>query len=308
MFSTLIVQPIFNLLVFIYAILPGHNFGLAIIIFTVVVRLAMWPLVKKQLHHAKAMRDLQPELKKIKQATKGDRQKESMLVMELYKEKGMNPFASIGLVLVQLPIFIALYSGLNKVIQDPNSLFTFTYPFVRNLPQMKELAGNIGLFDNTLFGVIDLSRAAIAPGAALYVPALILVVGSALAQYYQSKQLLPEQKSSKSLRQILKEAQDGKQADQSEMSAATSRFTIYLIPGMILFFTIRLAAALPLYWLATSVIAILQQKKVLDQDETELEAIADKPSKGVKIIEGEVIPPKKTKKPNTKTTKKRRRR
>ena len=308
MFSTLIVQPIFNLLVLIYALLPGHNFGLAIIIFTVVVRLAMWPLVKKQLHHAKAMRDLQPELKKIKQATKGDRQKESMLVMELYKEKGINPFSSIGLVLVQLPIFIALYAGLRKVIQDPNSLFTFTYPFVRNLPQMKELAGNIGLFDNTLFGFIDLSRAAIAPGAALYVPAFILVLGSAIAQYYQSKQLLPEQKSSKSLRQILKEAQDGKQADQSEMSAATSRFTIYLIPGMILFFTIRLAAALPLYWLATSVIAILQQKKVLDQDETELEAIADKPYKGVKIIEGEVIPPKKTKKPNTKTTKKRRRR
>ena len=58
----------------------------------------MWPLVKKQLHHAKAMRELQPELKKIKQATKGDRQKESMLVMELYKEKGINPFSSIGLI------------------------------------------------------------------------------------------------------------------------------------------------------------------------------------------------------------------
>lgn len=308
MFDTLIVQPIFNLLVLIYALIPGHNFGLAIIIFTIVVRLVMWPLVKKQLHHAKAMRDLQPELKKIKQATKGDRQKESMLVMELYKERGINPFSSIGLVLVQLPIFIALYSGLNKIIQDPNSLLTFTYPFIRDLPQMKELATNIGLFDNTLFGVVDLSRAAIAPGAALYVPALILVVGSALAQYYQSKQLLPEQKSAKSLRQILKEAQDGKQADQSEMSAATSRFTIYLIPGMILFFTIGLAAALPLYWLATSIVAILQQKKVLDQDETELEAIADKPTKGVKIIEGEVIPPKKTKKQTTKTTKKRRRR
>lgn len=308
MFSTFIVQPIFNLLVLIYALIPGHNFGLAIIIFTVVVRLAMWPLVKKQLHHAKAMRDLQPELKKIKQATKGDRQKESMLVMELYKERGINPFSSIGLVLVQLPIFIALYSGLNKVIQDPNSLYTFTYPFIRDLPQMKELATNIGLFDNTLFGIVDLSKAAIAPGASLYVPAFILVVGSALAQYYQSKQLLPEQKDSKSLRQILKDAQGGKQADQSEMSAATSRFTIYLIPGMILFFTIRLAAALPLYWLATSIIAILQQKKVLDQDETELEAIADKPTKGVKIIEGEVISPKKTKKPTTKTTKKRRRR
>lgn len=308
MFSTLIVQPIFNLLVLIYALIPGHNFGLAIILFTIIVRLLMWPLVKKQLHHAKAMRDLQPELKKIKQATKGDRQKESMLVMELYKEKGINPFSSIGLVLVQLPIFIALYAGLRKVISDPNSLFTFTYPFVRNLPHIKELAGNISLFDNTLFGIVDLSKAAIAPGAPIYYPALLIVIGSAVAQYYQSKQLMPQQQNGKSLKQILKEAQDGKQADQSEMSAATGRFTVYMIPAMILFFTIRLAAALPLYWLATSVIAIIQQRKVLNQDETELEAIADKSVKNSKIIEGEIIPPKKTKKQPKKTNKKRRKR
>src|SRR6476619_3490617 len=95
-FQVLIVKPIFNLLVFIYAILPGHNFGLAIILFTVVVRLLMWPLVKKQLHQAKAMRELQPELKKIKQASKGDRQKESALLMELYKEREISPFGSIG--------------------------------------------------------------------------------------------------------------------------------------------------------------------------------------------------------------------
>src|ERR1700730_4191738 len=106
MFTTLIVRPIFNLLVFIYAILPGHNFGLAIIIFTVLTRLLMWPLVKKQLHTAKAMRVLQPELKRIKQEAKGDRQKESMMVMALYKEKGVNPFSSIGLLILQLPIFI----------------------------------------------------------------------------------------------------------------------------------------------------------------------------------------------------------
>jgi YidC/Oxa1 family membrane protein insertase len=56
MFTTLIVQPLFNLLVFVYAILPGHNFGLALIIFTIIIRLLLWPLVKKQLHQAKAAR------------------------------------------------------------------------------------------------------------------------------------------------------------------------------------------------------------------------------------------------------------
>src|SRR3982750_4550910 len=103
-FTTIIVQPIFNLLVLIYAIIPGHNFGLAIILFTILIRLLLWPLVKKQLHHAKAIRELSPELKKIKAAAKGDRQKESQMTMELYKERQINPFASLGIVLIQLPI------------------------------------------------------------------------------------------------------------------------------------------------------------------------------------------------------------
>src|SRR6185503_21187030 len=96
MFTTIIVQPIFNLLVLITALLPGHNFGLAIIVFTIIVRLLMWPLVRKQLHHAKAMRELAPELKKIKQSTKGNRAEESRLTMELYKEREINPFATLG--------------------------------------------------------------------------------------------------------------------------------------------------------------------------------------------------------------------
>ncbi len=65
MFTTLIVQPIFNLLVLVYAVLPGHNFGLSLIIFTIIIRLLLWPLVKKQLHHAKAMRTLPPDIKKV---------------------------------------------------------------------------------------------------------------------------------------------------------------------------------------------------------------------------------------------------
>src|SRR3954470_15189836 len=126
MFTTIIVQPIFNLLVLIYALIPGHNFGLAIIIFTILVRILMWPLVKKQLHHARAIRELQPELKKIKAATKGDRQKESKLTMELYKERQINPFASLGVVLVQVPILIGLYIGLRKIIDHPQQLIDFS--------------------------------------------------------------------------------------------------------------------------------------------------------------------------------------
>lgn len=300
MFTTFIVQPIFNVLVIIYALLPGHNFGVAIILFTILVRILMWPLVKKQLHHAKAMRELQPEIKRIKKAAKGNRQKESMMVMELYKEREINPLSSLGLVLVQLPIFLGLFSAFNKIVNDPTTLVTFSYPFVQKMSWMQQLAADISLFDNTLLGIVDLSKPAIGPGGAVYIPALIIVIASAVAQYYQSKQLMPTDKNSKSLRDVLRDAKEGKQADQSEMTAATGRFTSMLIPGLVLIFTIGFAAALPLYWLTMSLVALMQQSRILKQDETELEAIADKDA--TKPIEGEVLSPKKTKKSSKKNS------
>lgn len=307
MFTTLLVQPIFNILVAIYAILPGHNFGLAIIIFTILVRLAMWPLVKKQLHHAKAMRDLQPELKRIKKAAKGDRQKESAMVMELYKEREINPFSSIGLILLQLPIIIALYGSISRIVKDPNVITTFSYPFIQHLPWIKELIADPSKFDNSLVGIIDLSKPAVAKGGGgVYIPALIIVALSAVAQYFQGKQLMPQSGESKKLRDILREASEGRQADQSEMAAATGRFTKFMIPGFVFIFTISLPAALPLYWLTTSVVAIIQQSRVLKKEETELEKTVTKSDKNG-VIEGEVIPPKKikTKKPSKKSKKRR---
>jgi len=293
MFQTFIVQPIFNLLVLIYALIPGHNFGLAIILFTILVRLLMWPLVKKQLHHAKAMRALQPEMKRIKQAAKGNRQQESMLLMELYKERQINPFSSLGIIILQLPILLGLYSGLTKLVNDPQALINFTYPFVSNLSWMRELAADIGKFDSSLFGVVDLIRPALQDGR-VYWPAMALVIGSVAAQYFQSKQLLPNDKDARSLRSILRDAKTGKQADQAEVSAAMGRRVIYFIPALIFVFTINIASALSLYWLVSGVVAIIQQGSVLNRDETELEALADRADKvsaaGEKtVIEGEVV-------------------
>lgn len=314
MFTTYIVQPIFNLLVLIYAILPGHNFGLAIIIFTVIIRLALWPLLKKQLHQTKAMRKLQPELKRIKKEAKGDRQKESAMTMALYKEHGVSPFGSIGILIIQLPILIALYDGLRRVVSDPHQIISFAYPALQHLPWMQQLAGNIHRFDATLFGVIDLSRAAI-DAHGIYIPAMILALGSAAVQYLQSKQLLVTDKNARSLRTILREAGSGKEADQAEVSAAVGGMTRYFIPFMVLLVTVRLASALGLYWLVGGLIAYFQQSRVLREDETELEALAEgKPVKDAAAIpEAEIVPqetaaesPSKSTKIKTKHHKKRR--
>lgn len=279
MFTTLIVQPIFNLLVLIYALLPGHNFGLSIIIFTVIVRLAMWPLVKKQLRQVKVMRALQPELKKIKKRAAGDRQRESAMLMELYKERGVNPFASIGILIPQFIILIGLYSGLRRVVDHPDSLVSFAYSGLQHLGWMKELAQNIHRFDDTLFGIVDLTRTASGPSG-VYVPALIIVFASSVVQFFQSKQLMPSTKDARKLRDILRSAGDGKQADQSEVNAAVTRSTQYLLPVVIFVVTIGLPAALGLYWLVGGIVAIIQQRIILNEDETEMEAIAnEKPAK-----------------------------
>ena len=77
-FDILIVQPIFNVLIGIYSLVPGGDFGVSLIIFTVLTRFVMFPLVKKQLHQTKIMRKLQPELAKIKKRAKGNKQLEGM--------------------------------------------------------------------------------------------------------------------------------------------------------------------------------------------------------------------------------------
>lgn len=289
MFTALIVKPLFNILVLIYAILPGHNFGFALIIFTILIRLALWPLVKKQLHQAKAMRKLQPELKKIKKLTKGDKQKETQMTMDLYKEKGINPLGTLPIFAVQIVILIGLNSGIRKIISDPNSIVTFAYKPIQHLPWMQHLATNIHLLDDTFFGFISLSKAAYGP-AGIYWPAMIIVILSAISQYYQSKQLMPTTSDSKSLREIMRSASSGKQADQSEVNAAVGRSTRFLLPIMIFFFTVTLASALSLYWLTSGVVAYIQQSIALREDEEELEEIANEPSKDSKNIpEAEIV-------------------
>ena len=276
MFTDLIVQPIFNLLVLIYALIPGHNFGLAIILFTIVIRILMWPLVKKQLRQTKLTRRLQPELKRIKKEAKGDRQRETQMMMELYKERGVNPFGVIPTLIVQMVVLIGLYLGLIKVIKDPHQIIDFAYPALQQLGWMQHLAENIKAFDNSLFGFVDLSRPALG-AQGTYLPALVLVVLSAGIQFLTSRQLMPTDKDARKLRHILKAAGDGQQADQSEVNAAVGRSMQYVIPVMVFVFTINLAAALSLYWFVGGVVAYIQQRAALKDEGEDLVAAADDP-------------------------------
>lgn len=298
-FDVILVQPIFNILVFIYGVVPGHDFGVSIILFTILVRLLMWPLVKKQLNQTKVMRSLQPELTKIKAKTKGNKQLEAQLMMELYKEKGVNPFGSIGLLLVQLPIFIALFAVIRIITENPDQLAKYTYGFLENLPAV-QTAISEG-FQASLLGFLDLTQHAVQPGnSGFYWPLVIMAVFAGILQFIQSKQLLPQPKEKKRLRDLLKEQASGKEVDQSEMSALVTNKMSWMFPFLTFFVSIYLAGALVLYLLVTSLVAVIQQYWVLKGDETELDKISDKTkaraesAKPAEIVEGK--PKKKRKK------------
>ena len=159
-FDLIVVQPIFNILIGIYSLIPGGDFGVALILFTIIVRLALWPLLKKQLHQVKAMQKLQPELVKIKKEAKGNKQIEGMMMMELYKKHDVSPFRSIGILFIQLPIFIALYQVIVMFTTQRELIDKFTYGFMKNIEPIKELIAHPEAFNEKLLGFLDLTKLA----------------------------------------------------------------------------------------------------------------------------------------------------
>lgn len=148
MFETFIVQPLFNLLMAIYAILPFSDFGVAIIIMTIIIRLLMWPLVKKQLHQTLAINKLKPQVKKIKAAS-NTRDEADRLVAELYKEKGVNPVASLGILFIQIPLLIGLFAAVTAFAEPPK-LINLPYAQVETLERTEEIQSNVTAQTNTL--------------------------------------------------------------------------------------------------------------------------------------------------------------
>lgn len=279
LFDTLIVQPIFNLLALIYALLPGNDFGISLILFTILVRLLMWPLVKKQLHQTKLIRKLQPELKKIKTKAKGNRQLEGQLMMELYRERGVKPFSSIGLLLLQLPIFIALFRVIQIITDEREKIELFTYAFVEQLQPIAAIINNANnQFDASLLGIIDLTKHGL-NGGGIYWPAILIAALAAVLQYIQSKQITPKPDSNKRLRDIFKDSAAGKNVDQSEMNTLLTNRMIILFPFLTFAVGINFPGALVLYFATSSAVAVIQQHLLLRQDVEEMEVVADMDTK-----------------------------
>lgn len=295
MFDSLIVQPIFNILVLIYSIIPGADFGVALIIFTIVVRFLLYPLLKKQLHQSRAMQKMQPELKKIQVQYKDNRQMQGLAMMELYKKYNVSPWRSILILIIQLPIFFALFQVIQVFSQHRDQIAKWTYDFLEGLPAIHNLIQNPDSFNHTAFGFMDLTKNAIHQGQ-IYWPLMIVAIVGAVTQYIMSKQIMPKTNAKKRrFKDIMAEAADGKQHDQSEMNQIVSNNMMKIMPFMMFFIMISLPGALALYYVISNLVAVGQQAYILREDTEELEDIASEPAKELTRAKNQSVAQKRAK-------------
>jgi YidC/Oxa1 family membrane protein insertase len=224
-FNLILYQPLFNALIFLYAFLPGHDFGIAIIVLTLGIRLAMYPLMAQSIKSQKTLNELQPRIQEIQKQHKDDKQQQAKAMMELYQKEKFNPFGGCLPLLVQLPILLALYQVFWKGFQPEQ--FKFLYSFI----------ANPGSINPMFLGLLDLSH-----------PSIVLAFLAGIAQFFQSKMIMPQTKN-----------QSQKSDQMAQFSGMMQKQMIYLMPVFTVFILWRMPAAIGIYWLTTTLFSIVQQ-------------------------------------------------
>ncbi|MDD4271246.1 MAG: YidC/Oxa1 family membrane protein insertase [Patescibacteria group bacterium] len=232
-FNVIFYQPILNLLVFLYNIVPGHDIGLAIIIMTVIIKLILLPLSKQSIKSQKSLQELQPKIDEIKKKFADNKEEQGRAMMQLYKEEKVNPFSSCLPLLIQLPflwaVFMVFRAGLSG--QSLNLVYSFIYR-----PE----------FINTMsLGFIDLAKSNI-----------ILAVLAGLAQFWQAKMMITKRPEVR-----------GNGAKDEDMMAIMNKQMLYIMPALTVFIGLSFPGGLALYWLITTLLTALQQLYLFKQKE-----------------------------------------
>jgi len=225
-FEVIFYQPILNLLVWIYNIIPGHNIGLAIIALTIIIKLILYPLSKKALEGQKALQSLQPKLDELKKKHADDKEAMSKAMMELYKQEKVNPLSSCLPLLIQLPFFWAIF----RVFRDEllgKAISPLLYSFISNPGAINHLA----------FGFLDFSK-----------PNIVLAILAGAAQFWQTK-MMPTQAAP-----VVTEG-----AKDENMMAAMNKQMLYIMPAVTVFICLSLPSGLSFYWFISTILTIAQQ-------------------------------------------------
>jgi YidC/Oxa1 family membrane protein insertase len=302
----IIARPLGQFLLFIYNTVAFHNYGLAIIFFTIIVRLALLPLTLKQYKSSAKMQELQPIIADIQKRYKDDKEKLNQEMMKVYKDNNYNPASGCLPLLIQMPILITLYyviveplkfmlakdantitalvevaaKGLGKTVQAmgfQKELLTLNY-FNENREAMSQVADKLKtseLVDFNNFIGLHLGETAsfhtdklFGPQAGIYLPLLLLAIIAVVTTFISSKLAMPGKNNQNSGQQ------------QNAMANSMTNSMLYIGPLMTLMFSFQLPAGVVLYWMIGYVVAIGQQlyinryvlKKHLTPEQRALEA------------------------------------
>jgi YidC/Oxa1 family membrane protein insertase len=226
LFNTLLYQPVLNVLVYFYNVLPGNDIGLAIIALTILIKLILLPLSMQSIKSQKAMQEIQPKLEALKKELKDDKEKLAAETMKLYKSQKVNPLSSCLPLIIQFPFLIAVYQAFRIGLTSEH--LELIYPFVHNPGQINP----------TSFGLVNLA-----------VPNIILAVLAGGAQFVQTKMLSTKKPEKKT-----------KGSKDEGALASMNKSMLYFMPFMTIFIGTRLPGGLTLYWLLTTVLTVVQQK------------------------------------------------
>ena len=225
-FNLILYKPMFNSLVLFYNYLPGHDFGVAIIVLTLLIKIILYPLSVKAFKSQKVLQDLQPKMKQIQEKHKDDKEKLAKETLELSKKEKINPFSGLFLAFIQLPILIALYAVFRQGLK-PEQLNNL-YSFIINPNHINPI----------FLGFMDLSK-----------PNIYFAVLAGILQFFQTKMMSSSQKKDK--------------AGGSDMAQAMQTQMLYIFPIITIVILISLPSAIGLYWIVSSIFSIIQQYYIL---------------------------------------------
>lgn len=241
-FETFLTNPIFNLLIVFYKSLlfVGVPFalGFAIILLTLLIRMLLWPLTTAQLKSAQKMAALKPHMDRIKKEHGHDKARHQQELSKLYKDHGINPLAGCLPLILQIPVFIALYNVLLAIVQFDKA--DFLSSINRHLYSPSLHLDKTP--DTSFFGLNLASKPSDWQSAGFLLLAIPVLTG--VFQLVQSKMMSPEKKAEKK--------------EQDTMAQVQGQMT-YIMPVMIAFFSYGFPVGLSLYWNTFTIIGIIQQ-------------------------------------------------
>jgi len=228
---TFFFDPVYNTLVFFIDVIPGGDVGLAIIATVILVKTILFPVSIKAVQTQRVMKEIQPKIKKLKEDHKDDREAQAKAMMAVYKEHELNPFSSILIILLQIPIIISLYyavySGGGVALPAINTdiLYTFiTSPMTVSM---------------NFIGLIDITERSV-----------FLALAAGITQYIHVNFVMPQPTPVK----------EGEKADfQTELMNNMQTQMKYVMPIMITGIAYFISAAIALYFVVSNLFSVFQE-------------------------------------------------